>query len=391
MDDMNQDLNIFNSNENDNNYINDINSENYINSSDNDVEQNSEDSNDEIFNNEIIHKYKKENYKIKDIISILMKSNLLNDQVNCSKFNNIMKLIENKSYTDEYVWRCFKKGDNKHDIKQNIRVNSIFEDVKTDIRLLYFIIFENFIYNFSINTVYKNCKEFSRDIGIKFISRNYLGKIYMIIRNKIMKKMHKLWNLNNMAVEPCLDGKSKIEIDESKFITYDGSVRWMFGLVDRAKYDIRVFYVNDNRQKETLLPIVKNNEYTIPERVYNNEDGNNINLPTRIYSDCFQSYQESDFNQLGFILHRINHSLWFAQGSFHTNTIEGVWSRLKRLTYNFCGISGFTLKKFAEKGINVNDYANGIICSGLFFMECEHKNLGINGKKNLLVEYLKYD
>ena len=306
---MNQDLNIFNSNENDNNYINDINSENYIDSSDNDVEQNSEDSNNEIFNNEIIHKYKKENYKIKDIISILMKSNLLNNQVNCSKCNNIMKLIENKSYADEYVWRCFKKGDNKHDIKQNIRVNSIFEDVKTDIRLLYFIIFENFIYNFSINTVYKNCKEFSRDIGIKFISRNYLGKIYMIIRNKIMKKMHKLWNLNNMAVEPCLDGKSKIEIDESKFIIYDGSVRWMFGLVDRAKYDIRVFYVNDNRQKETLLPIVKNNVYTIPERVYNNEDGNNINLPTRIYSDCFQSYQESDFNQLGFILHRINHSL----------------------------------------------------------------------------------
>ena len=203
MDDMNQDLNIFNSNENDNNYINDINSENYINSSDNDVEQNSEDSNDEIFNNEIIHKYKRENYKIKDIISILMKSNLLNNQVNCSKCNNIMKLIENKSYSDEYVWRCFKKGDNKHDIKQNIRVNSIFEDVKTDIRLFYFIIFENFIYNFSINTVYKNCKEFSRDIGIKFISRNYLGKIYMIIRNKIMKKMHKLWNLNNMAVEPC--------------------------------------------------------------------------------------------------------------------------------------------------------------------------------------------
>ena len=50
-----------------------------------------------------------------------------------------------------------------------------------------------------------------------------------------------------MTIEPCLDGKSKIEIDGSKFITYDGSVRWMFGLVDRAKYDIRVFYVDDNR------------------------------------------------------------------------------------------------------------------------------------------------
>ena len=54
-----------------------------------------------------------------------------------------------------------------------IRTNSNFENIKTDIRILYFIIFENFINNFSINTVYNNCKEFSRDIGIKFISRNY--------------------------------------------------------------------------------------------------------------------------------------------------------------------------------------------------------------------------
>lgn len=60
-----------------------------------------------------------------------------------------------------------------------------------------------------------------------------------------------------MTIEPCLDGKSKIEIDESEFITSDGSVRWMFGLVYRAKYDIRIFYIDDNRQKKTLLPIVK--------------------------------------------------------------------------------------------------------------------------------------
>ena len=69
--------------------------------------------------------------------------------------------------------------------------------------------------------------------------------------------MHKNWNSNNMGMEPCLDGKSKIEIDESKFITQGGTIRWMFELVNRAKYDIRIFYVNNNRQKETLLPIVK--------------------------------------------------------------------------------------------------------------------------------------
>ena len=52
-----------------------------------------------------------------------------------------------------------------------------------------------------------------------------------------------------MVTEPCSDGKSKIEIGESKFITYDERVRWMFGLVDR-EYDIRIFYLDDNRQKE---------------------------------------------------------------------------------------------------------------------------------------------
>ena len=120
----------------------------------------------------------------------------------------------------------FKKGNNKHDVKQNIRANSIFANVKADIRILYFILFENFIYNFSINTVYNNCKEFSRDIGIKFISRNYLGNIYRMIRGKIRDKKHNFWNSNNMAEVPCLDGKSKIEIDESKFITYDGYSDW---------------------------------------------------------------------------------------------------------------------------------------------------------------------
>ena len=52
--------------------------------------------------------------------------------------------------------------------------------------------------------------------------------------------MHKKWELNPMDQEPCSDGKSKIDIDEFKFIN-NNSVRWMFGLVDSGKYDIRIF------------------------------------------------------------------------------------------------------------------------------------------------------
>lgn len=109
--------------------------------------------------------------------------------------------------------------------------------------------------------------------------------------------------------------KSKIGIDKSKFITFDGTVRWIFGLVDRGEYyDMGIFYIYDNMQKETILPIVKNNVQTNKDEVFNNGDRNDINLPTRIYSDSFQRYQEHDFNYLGYIPHRINRSFWFDQG-----------------------------------------------------------------------------
>ena len=47
--------------------------------------------------------------------------------------------------------------------------------------------------------------------------------------------------------------------------------------------------------------------------VNNNIDIDDLELPTRIYSDSFQSYQIRDFNRIVFIFHKINHSLWFTQ------------------------------------------------------------------------------
>ena len=37
-----------------------------------------------------------------------------------------------------------------------------------------------------------------------------------------------------------------------------------------------------------------------------------------------------------------------------------------------------------KKELNITDYINGIICNVLFYMEAEHFNLGINGKKNFI-------
>ena len=71
--------------------------------------------------------------------------------------------------------------------------------------------------------------------------------MYNIVRIKIMKSTYENWNKNLMACEPCDDGFFKVEIDESKIVTYDGKVRWMFGIADRGRYDVRIFFVNDNR------------------------------------------------------------------------------------------------------------------------------------------------
>ena len=65
----------------------------------------------------------------------------------------------------------------------------------------------------------------------------------------------------------------------------------------------------------------------------------NLNLQIYIYSDCFSAYREDDFNALGNVLHHVNHSMWFGQGRFHTNTIKGFLSCLKRLSNDFSGLN----------------------------------------------------
>ena len=81
----------------------------------------------------------------------------------------------------------------------------------------------------------------------------------------------------------------------------------------------------ENRQKENLLPIINNKVYT-PNFIESN-----LALRMRIYSDCFSAYMENDFDSLGYALYRVNYSMWFGQERFLTNSIEVIWSCLKRL------------------------------------------------------------
>ena len=58
-----------------------------------------------------------------------------------------------------------------------------------------------------------------------------------------------------------------------------------FWLVDRQNYDIRIFFVNNNRTSETLLPIVVENVFTYINSLNSNEDGDNEFSATRIYDE----------------------------------------------------------------------------------------------------------
>ena len=48
----------------------------------------------------------------------------------------------------------------------------------------------------------------------------------------------------------------------------------------------------------------------------------------------------------------MNHSVWFGQGMFHTNSIEGLWSSIKPISNNFAGINFKILDELGAKGTN---------------------------------------
>ena len=99
---------------------------------------------------------------------------------------------------------------------------------------------------------------------------------------------------------------ARVEIDESKIIGSQNKILWMFGMIDRADKEARVFCVMNNRTKENILLIIKENIYTNNEN--ENEENENsdenskiyFSLKTRIYSERFSVYQPNDFKEMGF-------------------------------------------------------------------------------------------
>ena len=110
---------------------------------------------------------------------------------------------------------------------------------------------------------------------------------------------------------------------------------------------------------------------------------------TRIYSYCFSFYQPNTFRENGYILKRVNHSVWFGYCNLHTNNIEGLWSKIKRFTNNFSGINIWKLDEIQPPQNWKKNYLDSWICYGLFFREVEKMKLSRKGKINLFIKYIK--
>lgn len=98
------------------------------------------------------------------------------------------------------------------------------------------------------------------------------------------------------------------------------------------------------------------------------------------------SSQIREFNILVYILYKVNHSVWLGRGSFHTNTIKGVWIKIKRLTDDFNGLNATIYNKYGSNSDNFNGYISGWICSAVYYMKCEHLQIGV--KKNRFIKRL---
>ena len=319
---------------------------------------------------------RKQDFENNKIISLLQSNNIIKKEIICSKCYKKMNLVNSNETVDKKIWRC--RGNSPiHDIKIGLRSGSIYENIRVPLNTIYYLTFFCFLKNLSIRRTKNEINNFCNIMGQSTPNEKTIIKIFRKLRNKIKIYHHKIWNQNLLGSEPEEDGKPRVEIDETELIGNSEKILWLFGIIDRSTKEARVFSVMDNRRKENLIPLVVKNVHTETNSVFG------IDFRTRVYSDCFSVYREQDFEGLGYLLHRVNHSIWFGRGLFHTNTIEGLWSCLKRLSKNFTGINFNTLKNIEKEGLSQSNYIDDWVCFYLFLRDIERKNYSDDEGKNI--------
>lgn len=98
--------------------------------------------------------------------------------------------------------------------------------------------------------------------------------------------MHHRWKSELLGNELYSLGYGSFEIDESEIIGDINEIYWMFWIIERNTKDAIVYCALNNRTKDSILPIIKNNAIT-----NENEKDKDKSIKTRVYSYYFLSYQ----------------------------------------------------------------------------------------------------
>ena len=210
-----------------------------------------------------------------------------------------MVLKERSGIQDGHSWRCSNKDCRKW---RSIRYGSFFEGSHISV-----IKWVQAIFLWSIDEPNKKIETLTG------ISLHTIVHMLTAIRSVCS---------NSLQANPVLLGGAGIivEIDESMFghkqKYHRGRVckaPWVFGMVERETGRAVLVRV-PNRVRATLLNVIQRH----------------IRPGTSIYSDEFTPYRT--LHQLGYIHLAVNHSKNFVDPNtgVHTNTIEGIWSVVKR-------------------------------------------------------------
>ena len=247
---------------------------------------------------------------LKELILFLLKVNLLYHPI-CSKCNGAMNLVSNKRRLDQYEFRCHKSD---HDIKCNLRKDSIFEHSNLPLQGLFCICFKCFVDNKPLAEVQNEVHQLMKDnCGY---SKPAIISFYKKLRQKLALKIHSYWSLNPLGIFPAEKGIPRVELDETHLGTFNGVQMWVFGMYDRSTKDIRLFTVGNNRTKEYLLSYILYNVSTYIDRddISSDLHRNLIrkeDVRTRIYTDCFKAYNTEAIESYGFAHRKVNHSITF--------------------------------------------------------------------------------
>ena len=232
------------------------------------------------------------------ILTFLVNRGLLAARRRCSCGNRMV--LRDNNPDDGYHWEC---PVNKCRKRRSIRAGSFFEDSKIPLSQWLYIIF--------LWSIDESNKKVSLLTGLS-------------LRTAVtaLQRLRDICSLKILHGNVRLGGRGKtVEIDESMFghkRKYNrgriGRGTWVFGMVERGTGKALTFRV-PNRTRETLVTGL------VQQFV---EPG------TTIISDKFSPY--FNLNGLGYIHVMVNHSENFVDPftGAHSNTIEGVWSQIKR-------------------------------------------------------------